>query len=113
MGMPPLADIPAPSKPTYDLVLHVLQELSRYITELSVCLGSVCSTSPASQVAYAAILVSMDLLTLKALPMRARDTFHAAVSMTSLHSGGTLLMPHKQKIQKLSQILSKSLLPEI
>ncbi|CAB9512804.1 diatom-specific cyclin [Seminavis robusta] len=111
--MPPIIDIPSASRPTYDLVLHVLQELSRYITELSVCLGSICSTSPASQVAYAAILVSMDLLTLKALPMRARDTFHAAVSMTSLQSGGTLLMPHKQKIRKLSHVLSKSLLPEM
>jgi Cyclin, N-terminal domain len=111
--MPSIDDLPSASRPTYDLVLHVLQELSRYITELSVCLGNLCSTSSASQVAYAAILVSMDLLTLKALPMRARDTFHAAVSMTSLQSGGTLLMPHKPRIRKLSHILSNSLLPEM
>jgi Cyclin, N-terminal domain len=111
--MPSIDDIPSASRSTYDLVLHVLQELSRYITELSVCLGNLCSTFPPSQVAYAAILVSMDLLTYKALPMRVRNTFHAAVSMISLQSEGTLLMQHKPRIVNLSHILSKSLLPDM
>ena len=111
--MPPQNDIPQEAKPTYDLVLHVLQELSRYITELSVCLGGICTSCPASYIAYAAIQVSMDLLTLKTLPTDVRDIFHANVTMISLQSGGTLLLSHKQTIQKLKHCLSKSLQPEL
>jgi len=59
----------------FDLVLHVVRELSRYCTELAVCLGRDCSGEPASAVATAAILESMDLLTLAALPQELRDLF--------------------------------------
>jgi len=55
----------------------------------------------------------MDLLTLQALPLRTRDTFHAAVSITSVKSGGAMLIPHKTKVRRLFSILSKSLLPEL
>jgi len=58
-----------------DLVLHVLRELSRYLTELAVSLGSDTMYYKPSQVAFAAILVSMDLLTYQALPHSVREAF--------------------------------------
>ena len=59
----------------FDLVLHVVRELARYCTELAVCLGHDCSRHPASAVAFAAIVESMDLLTFTALPQDLRDVF--------------------------------------
>lgn len=55
-----------------DLVLHVLRELSRYLTELVVCLGEECMFEKPSQVGFAALLVAMDLLTVEALPAHVR-----------------------------------------
>ena len=60
----------------FELVLHVIRELARYLTELAVCLGRECSGKPASQVAICAILSSMDLLTVTALPLTVRDVFY-------------------------------------
>lgn len=111
--MPPLEDVPLEVKSTYHLALHVLQELSRYITELSMWFGGVGSTYPASYVAYAAIQVSMDLLTSRTLPVDVRHAFHTNVTLISVQSGGTLLHPHKQTIQRLKYCFSKSLLPEM
>jgi hypothetical protein len=61
------------------LVLHVLRELSRYLTELAVCLGMEVSRHAPSQTGFAAILVSMDLLTYEALPLSVRDMFCKSV----------------------------------
>ncbi|GAX27665.1 hypothetical protein FisN_13Hh242 [Fistulifera solaris] len=63
----------------HDLVLHVLHEISRYLTEIATCLGSSCSQHRPSHVAFAAILVSMDLLTYEALPHSIRETFRCRV----------------------------------
>jgi hypothetical protein len=67
----------------YDLVLHVLRELSRYLTELAVCLGSKCTAERQSHVGFAAVMVSMDLLTYEALSASIRDSFMRAVVSTS------------------------------
>lgn len=63
------------STANYDLILHVLQELSRYLTEIATCLGNSCSYQRPSHVAFAAILVSMDLLTYQALSPNIRIAF--------------------------------------
>ncbi len=111
--MPPHICVPSESRKSYDLVLHVLHELARYLTELSVCLGSICSIHSASQVAYAAILVSMDLLTHSALPYDVRDAFNDAVLATSSSSGGTILTPRDDSIRLLQDRLRNSFWPEM
>lgn len=77
--MPHHEQLPFAPKPNYDLVLHVLHELSRYLTEIATCLGSSCSHHLPSHVAFAAILVSMDLMTYQALPLTIRDMFRRRV----------------------------------
>lgn len=111
--MPPHNYLPFASRKSYDLVLHVLHELARYLTELSVCLGSVCTTNSASEVAYAAILVSMDLLTHSALPYDVRDTFKDTVVTSSTSSGGTILNPNVESIRILQEQLRNSFWPEM
>jgi len=81
--MPKRSSIPFHCRYNYDLVLHVIHELSRYLTELSVCLANVSSVSLPSEVAFASILVSMDLLTVVALPLQVRDDFREAVARMS------------------------------
>jgi hypothetical protein len=111
--MPPHNCVPYASRKSYDLVIHVLHELARYLTELSVCLGSVCTVHAASEVAYAAILVSMDLLTTSALPYEVRDAFNSAVVATSCSSGGTILSPRDESILILQERLRNSFWPEM
>ena len=111
--MPSRSSIPWSAKKRYDLVLHVLHELARYLTELSVCLGDHCSIYSSSQVAYAAILVSMDLLTYEALPQQVRDAFNKAVVSMSMASGGTALAPNHHSILYLQDVLRRSFWPEM
>ena len=111
--MPTHGQIPLTSRKRYDLVLHVLHELARYLTELSVCLGSVSSEHSASEVAYAAILVSMDLLTFSAMPEEVRHSFNEAVVNTSKVAGGTVLSPGGKTIRILQVELRNSFWPEI
>jgi hypothetical protein len=111
--MPSHLALPYMYRKSYDLVLHVLHELSRYLTELSVCLGSVCVAHTPSQVAYASILLSMELLTSSALPLDIRDNFNEAVVSTSSMSGGTILTPNDEAIQSLTARLRHSFWPEM
>jgi hypothetical protein len=111
--MPPATSIPWPARKSYDLVLHVLHELARYLTELSVCLGSTCSAHTPSQIAYASIMVSMDLLTYPALPLQVRRYFNEAVVSLSSRSGGTILTPHDEIILYLQEKLRQSFWPEM
>ena len=85
--MPKRSCIPFHCRYNYDLILHVIHELSRYLTELSVCLAHVTSVSLPSEVAFASILVSMDMLTVAALPIQVRDDFCETVTRTSSISG--------------------------
>ena len=87
----------------FDLVLHVVRELARYCTELAVCLGRDCSRHPASAVAFAAILESMDLLTYTALPQGLRDVFVERAQRVSL-------VPPDQGLRA---VLRKALWPEL
>jgi hypothetical protein len=111
--MPLRSAIPWPATKRYDLVLHVLHECSRYLTELSVCLGDRCSIYSSSQVAYAAILVSMEFLTYEALPQQVRDAFNKAVVSMSMASGGTALAPNHHSIIILQECLRQSFWPEM
>ncbi|KAL3912455.1 MAG: hypothetical protein SGILL_006874 [Bacillariaceae sp.] len=111
--MPAHMALPYMYRKSYDLVLHVLHELSRYLTELSVCLGSVCIAHTPSQVAYASILLSMELLTSSALPLDVRDNFNEAVVTTSAMSGGTILTPNDESIRSLQARLRHSFWPEM
>jgi hypothetical protein len=111
--MPSYLTLPYTCRKSYDLVMHVLHELARYLTELSVCIGSVCIEHTPSQVAYASILLSMELLTLAALPMHVRDDFNEAVVSTSAFSGGTILTPHDEAIILLQERLRQSFWPEM
>ena len=101
--------MPTTSQVHYNLVMHVLQELARYLTELATCLGEKCSSHPPSRVSFAAILVSMDLLTLQAIPLRIRDAFRENVlevcGMSSHHSYGPI--PH------LKGVMQTALWPEM
>ena len=78
--MPPQSAIPSCCRPNYDLSLSVLNELARYLSELSVCLASVSSCFLPSEIAYASILVSMELLAFSALPECLRQEFRESVS---------------------------------
>lgn len=111
--MPSPRLLPESCYESYDLVLHVLHELARYLSELSVCLDSVSTIYTPSQIAYASILVSMDLLTYSALPQPVRKAFNEAVVQTSLASGGTILTPHDEPIQDLKERLRQAFWPEM
>jgi hypothetical protein len=103
--MPPRELFPELSRSRYNLVVHVLRELSRYLTEISVFLGNDCPCQQPSQVAFAAILVSMDLITLHALPQAARDAFSQRVQ--------ELCSVPRERILLLQERLKKTLGPEM
>ena len=101
--------MPSASETYYDLVVHVLRELTRYLTELSTCLGGSCSSYSPSRVALAALLVSMDLLTVQALPMELRDAFRQNV----LEVCGLSTDPHFGPIPHLKGIMERALWPDM
>jgi len=111
--MPSRKTLPYTCHKSYDLVLHVLHELARYLTELSVCHGSICASNTSSQVAYASILLSMELLTPIALPFDAREEFNETVASISLLSGGTILTHQNKAIRYLQEVLRDSFWPEM
>lgn len=111
--MPSHDNFPCTYHKSYTLVLHVLHELARYLTELSVCHGNICTIHTSSQIAYASILLSMELLTPVALPRHVRDTFNDAVSSASLVSGGTVLSSKDDQIKCLKEGLRESFWPEM
>lgn len=96
--------MPHSHKPKFDLVLHVVREIARYLTELSVCLGSECSGKTSSQIALASLTSAMDLLTEEALPMEIRDIFTGKIAKR-LH----VTTPDLE----LRHVLSRSLWPEL
>jgi hypothetical protein len=92
-----------------DLVLHVLRELARYLTELAVCLGRECSDKPASHVALAALKCAMDLLTVQALPSSKRQAFlRAAYNLLGIRD-----LQADVDLEYLQCILQKTLWPEL
>lgn len=76
----------------WDLILHILHELSRYFTELAICLVDVTNSLScklgadkteamvnksfqSSSIAFASILISMELISIEALPYDLRMNF--------------------------------------
>jgi len=106
-----------------DLVLHVVRELARYLTELAV--SSLSSfgahnrtTTRPSHVAVAAIQVAMDLLTPQALPHTVRRTFvQRVMGLLSTTCGPqddpSCHMQLEHCILELSQLLRRALWPEM
>lgn len=111
--MPCQETLPLTCHKSYDLVRHVLHELARYLTELSVCDGYLYTTYTSSQIAYASILLSMELFTSVALPLHVRETFAEAVCSASLLSGGIVLHSQSDEIKYLQDLLRESFWPEI
>lgn len=111
--MPLQENSPHTCKKSYNLVLHVLHELARYLTELSICHARICAVHTSSQIAYASILLSMELLTPVALPLHVRDNFNNAVCSASLLSGGTTLSFQDEQINNLKEVLRESFWPEM
>lgn len=103
-----------------DLILHVLQELSRYLTELSVCLADVTTLYRPSWIAYASFLISLDAIRLDALPLENRNAFHNTVAHLTANQAEyehrqqrSGLSPDCQAVQFLVQRIRTSFLPEM
>ena len=118
-----------------EIVLHVLHELSRYLTELAICLPSINNTlkpistnimqkkckkaySPSS-IAYASIIVSMDLITLEALPATMRQAFIHKISVIAFEASSFsndnehfYFNPIAEEIQELKIIIRSSFQPD-
>ena len=89
----------------HDLSLVVLHELSRYLSELSVCLPNMDHLP--SEVAYAAVLVSLDMLTSKALPWSVREDFCQAIMKV------TGMSPFSRNVRHLMGRLHECFWPEM
>eukprot|EP00980_Cylindrotheca_fusiformis_P004516 scaffold961_cov122-Cylindrotheca_fusiformis.AAC.24 len=111
--MPSRTFAPTSYRKQYELVIHVLHELSRYLSELSVCLESVTTQYSPTQIAYASILVSMDLLTCNALPLNIRKEFNEAVAEASFAARGTVLVADNESMRGLQDKLRCSFWPEM
>jgi len=117
----------------WDLVLNVLHESSRYLTELAVCLpemtelktlSSTAAVSvvrksfPPSYVAFASILISMKMLTPEAIPYELRCSFASIMSQLSesaspYSSDGFYLHPENEDILYLTQMLLQDFNPDM
>lgn len=104
----PRVDMPMACRRQHDLVVHVLRELSRYLTELIVSIGRDCVQYLPSQVAFASIQVSMELLTCAALPVSVRDRFSRRIlSMCPWKNSGS------RAIDEITVTLKKTLWPDM
>jgi Cyclin, N-terminal domain len=98
----------------YELVLHVVRELSRYLTELAVCLERECFGKPPSHIAFCAIVASMNLLTVVALPLSIRESFYERTTTILLfHDTTTTLSEFHQENTQLQAVLLKAVGPEL
>mmetsp|Transcript_25200 Transcript_25200/g.55931 ORF Transcript_25200/g.55931 Transcript_25200/m.55931 type:complete len:491 (+) Transcript_25200:438-1910(+) len=97
-----------------DLVLHVLHELSRYLTELSVCLTDVSTLYRPSWVAYSAILLSMETIKVDVLPLAVREAFFtSAARISSQGWDGRALAPDRKAVNYLMGRIRTSFMPEM
>ena len=101
--MPSQSDIPLACRTNYHLSLHVLNELARYLSELSVCLPNIDSSFLPSEIAFASIMVSIELLGYNALPEAVRQHFVCTVSNVM----------DSKNIPYLMDCLSASFWPEV
>jgi len=113
-----------------NLAMHVLHEMSRYLTELAICLpGTTSYFNPnkstdqvfaPSSMAYASILLSMDMISDSALPLRIRRKFLESCARLSLEAGssssifhGMHLHPEHDDIKQLKSLIKESFIPEM
>ena len=93
------------------LVIHVLHELARYLTELSTCLPPSTTATSSSEMAYASILLALDLLSSDtALPASVRAEYLSSLDDLS---GGTLTESRDNVVQlkkKIKQAFVQDLL---
>jgi hypothetical protein len=93
----------------FDMVQHVIQEMSRYISELAVCIEGECWGKRPSQIAFCAILSSMNLLTISALPMSIRESFYERAMAVLPYNTAQC---HEENTA-LRVVLQKALWPEL
>ena len=93
------------------LVLHVLHELSRYLTELSICLPpTVSSTHTSSELAFVAILLSLDLLSdVTAVPRAVRLGYLQRLDWLS----GGRLNARRTKVVELKDTVGRAFVPDM
>jgi len=117
----------------WDLVLNVLHESSRYITELAVCLPEITELKtlsishdssvvrkslPPSYIAFTSILISMEMLTQEALPLEYRTAFSDVMAQLSTkaapsHSKAFYLHSDNEDIQYLTKVLLQEFRPHM
>lgn len=117
----------------WDLVLNVLHESSRYVTELAVCLPEVTELKtlsysqnsscvrkslPPSYIAFTSILISMEMLTQQALPLEYRTAFSDVMAQLSTeaapsHSDAFHLQADNEDVQYLTKVLLQEFRPHM
>lgn len=97
-----------------DLVMHYLHELSRYMTELSVCVPHMSTIYRPSFIAYASILVCMNTVREEAMQESVREEFRSSVARISARSGGCgVLTPDCPTIQHIMRSMRSRFLPNM
>ena len=92
------------------LVIHVLHELARYLTELSTFLPPSYTAKSSSEVAYASIHLALDLLSpVTALPTQVRTEYLARLDYLS---GGTL-KESSANLAQLKKKIGESFVPDL
>ena len=92
------------------LVIHVLHELARYLTELSTFLPPSYTATSSSEVAYASIHLALDLLSpVTALPTQVRTEYLARLDYLS---GGTL-NESRTNLAQLKKKIGESFVPDL
>ena len=93
------------------LVLHVLHELSRYLTELSICLPTtISSTHTSSEMAYVSILLSLDLLSdVTAVPPAVRVEYMRRLDWLS----DGRLNTRRTKVVELKDKVGRAFVPDM
>lgn len=110
-----------------DLTKEVLWELSLYFTELAMSLPEItpyfhldssaiysrdCFSFSPSTVAFASIILSMELISNTALPLHIQDRFFKSCIELTRQSDFSL-HPDRQDVQQLKLMIKKSLIPDV
>lgn len=116
---------------------HVLYELSRYLVELAICIhgitpyfetdhsGSFVNSLAPSTVAYAGILLALDMMTTSAITTESREIFHHRLAEAqhemitredALASDGHSYMlfdPNRMEVLKIKALIHKNFMPSL
>jgi Cyclin len=116
---------------------HVLYELSRYLVELAICINGITpyfetdhsgrfvnSLAP-STVAYAGILLAMDMMTTSAITSETRQIFHQRLveaqhemitredAFTSSADSYMLFDPNQMEVLNIKELIHKNFMPSL